>query len=438
MNWFKMLWLSSEEREILKKAKNNELVEKTVDTAPQVSFNRPYQKIIFSNGNLTVILNDGTVLSKSGASSELLDKVKNAYSQVEVQLLLTDKPTDNQLVVNEEEKKLVTKNLQIFDGNPDFTVLGERVFLKGVSLEIPTVIVASFIEILEKIKFYGQTSAHTDSLRALKMFWLKLALNSLPQSREDLLVFIKKNDVKITRNGNLILYRRIVSKDNTDKELVTFVTQEYYRIKKANLDPREYAIYKKDNVYGTIDLKGYDPTNKPTDIIPFCNLQQMYLELPNYDTNDFTAWHGRGTSIKLGGIYRIPEDEINLDNSICAAGGLHAAAVDYNYSGFGDTPVVVLVNPSKAITVPLGETGKLRTTEMFVACVNDKPHGVHFDESAISAFDEEYHDLSLEELEEAAKNKSFNTLSVKDNVPAVSLVDLNQIRELLKSRIQKV
>lgn len=75
---------------------------------------------------------------------------------------------------------------------------------------------------------------------------------------------------------------------------------------------------------------------------------------------------------------------------------------------------------------------------MFVACVNDKPHGVHFDESAIAAFDEEYHDLTLEELEEAAKTKNFSNLSVQDKVPAISLVDLNQIRQLLRSRIQKV
>ena len=448
MNWFKTLWLSSEERMILKKAKNNELIEKSV--VEQKEYERitgkPYQKIIYSNGNLTVIFHDGTTISKSNADNNLLGRVKNAYSQNDIEIMLMDKGPENTKDKGEieQERKLVANNLEIFDGNSDFIVSGSQVYMRGVNLAMPPVVTASFIEILEKIRYYDvlptdkrEMDSLTEQLQALRMFWLKLALNTLPQSREDLLTFVRKNDVRITKNGNLILYRRIVSKENTDKELVTYVTQEYYRIKKGGNDPRYFAIYKKDGKYGTIDLNTYDPINKPTDIVPFCTLQQMYLDLPTLDNNDFTAWHGRQTVIKLGGIYRIPETDINLDNGLCAAGGLHAAAVNYDYSGFGDVPVVVLVNPSKAITVPVGETGKLRTTEMFVACINDKPHGIHFDESAISAFDSEYHDFTLEELEEAAKNKSFENLSVKDNVPAVSLVDLNKIRELLKNRVQK-
>lgn len=331
MNWFKTLWLSSEEREILRKAKNNELVEKPSPLSaliPEDMHKKPYQKIIYSNGTVTVIFNDGTTISKSGVDALFLDRVKNAYSQYAIEEMMVDKQPEptKQNIETEEERKIVSNNLGIFDKNPDFTVSGNQVFLKGVNLAMPAVVAASFIEILEKMQYGTPTPALTDQLQALKMFWLKLALNSLPQSREDLLAFVRKNDVRITRNGNLILYRRIVSKGNTDKELVTYVTQEYYRIKKNGLDPREYAIYKLDGKYGTIDLKTYDPFNKPTDIIPFCNLQQMYLELPTYDSNDFTAWHGRGTSIKLGGIYRIPEDEINLDNSICAAGGLRCVA----------------------------------------------------------------------------------------------------------------
>jgi len=96
------------------------------------------------------------------------------------------------------------------------------------------------------------------------------------------------------------------------------------------------------------------------------------------------------------------------------------------------------VNPSKAITVPTGETGKLRTTEMFVACVNDKPHGVHFDDDNLTAFDDEYHELTVQQLELALQNKSFTTLAVEDKVPEISIKSMYDITEMLRNRIKTI
>lgn len=463
MNLFKMLWLTSEEREILRNAKKVATITKedvadivrqelTASKSTQTASDsymsemtgKPYKNIFYSNQNITVVFKDGSMVSKAGVGQEIFNKVKNASTQTDIEILLIERSVipvaEHNGIESQDDRNLVSKNLDVFVGNPDFELVGGNVMLKGVSLPMPAPVIASFIEILERWEMEEEFTPNChdleDQYTALKMFWLKLALNTLPQSRNDLLLFIRKNDVKITRNGNLILYRRIVSKEGADKELVTFVTQEYYRLKKAGQDARQYAISKTSEGYELVDLNTFDPAK--SSLTPFCNLQQMYLELPTYDVNDFTSAHDRHVSIKLGGIYAIPESKINLNNGICAAGGLHAAAVDYNYSGFGDVPVVVLVNPSKAITVPLAETGKLRTTEMFVACVNDKPQGVHFDESALSAFDNEYHDFTLEELETAARTKSFEKLSVLENVPAISLLDLNKIKEMLKTRVQDV
>jgi hypothetical protein len=445
MTWFKTMWLSSKERAILREAKEREKnpqpVQVDIDT-------KPYQKIIYSNGNLTVIMKDGTVFSRSSAPVELFRQVRDAFTEQEIQFLLMEtipaKTSNDSQVETPEERRLVNDNLEVLRNNHDFDVKGNEVFLKGVNLAMPAPIIASFIELYEKLAFEwgNENDQHytqlEDQISALKMFWLKLALNPLPQSREDLLVFVRKNDIRITRNGNLILYRRIVTKTGADTQFVTFITQEYYRAKKDGLDPRTFGIAKTLDGYVLVNLETYVPNDDPNEVKPFINLQQAYLELPTYDSNTFTAHFDRNVEIKLGDIYRIPEDKIDLRNSICAAGGLHAAAVDYNYSGFGDLMVVVLVNPSKAITVPMGETGKLRTTEMFVACVNDKPQGVHFDDEALSAFDSEYHDLTLDELETAAKDKSFKALSVQDEVPAVSLVDLATIKDMLKGRIRTI
>lgn len=449
MKWFKLSWLKSPERTELKRTERVESVAPLSTEQMNTLSGRPYKNIFYANRNLTVIMQDGTMLSKANAPMDVFERVRDSWSPEEIQILLVDveqprKPNSSDAVIEtKEERELVSNSLDVLKNNKDFVVKGEEVYLKGVNLAMPAPVIASFIELLEKMKGYEVVTSTLqfdeagklyDQIQALKMFWLKLALNPLPQSREDLLVFVRRNDVRITRNGNLILYRRIVTKTGADTQFVTFVTQNYYNIKKEGKDTRNYAISKVGDGYSLVDLEAYDGSGE----VPFVNLQVAYLELPTYETNTFTAWHDDKVEIKLGGIYKIPESGINLNNGICAAGGLHAAAVDYNYSGYGDLPVVVLVNPSKAITVPVNETGKLRTTEMFVACVNDKPLGTHFDEDALSAFDSEYHDLTLTELEQAAKDKSFQGLSVQNEVPAVSLVDLNTIKDMLKSRIRQV
>lgn len=460
MKWFRTLWLTSDERKLLKEAKEKQnkdyegfpkqdtsLHSRPVESQFGQLPSKVYKNILYADGHITVIFPNGDVVCKTGVDSALFQLVKTAKTQEEIEGLLVEKiyepENDNEhdMCESEYERDLVKDNLDVLRCNPDFRVEGNQVFLKKVNLAIPASVIASFIEICEKLQEAKRIADFCwikeckDNYVALKMFWLKLAINTLPKSREDLILFIRKNDVKITRNGNLILYRRIVSKAGADTKMVTYVTNEYYRLKQQGEDPRNFAVGRDGNDFYTVDLQ----CNKNLDAKTLLgNLQVLYLELPTMNSNTYTAYHDHRVEIKLGGIYRIPDSKINLDNTICAAGGLHAAAVDYNYSGFGDVPVVVLVNPSKAITVPLGETGKLRTVEMFVACINNKPQGVHFDEGSLAAFDSEYHDLTLEELENVAETKCFDSISVQNTVPAVSLTDLNAIVDMLSDRVQLI
>lgn len=455
MNWFKSLWLTSEEREILKKAKEyNEDVHLIPNVVQEIkkkveewdTTRKPYKKLIYSGKTINVIFRDGTSFSTNDVEMDTFVKVRESKTEEEILTLLSPKKEveiKNNNIDTKEERQLVNSNNEILKNHGDFIIKDDNTYLSGVGLALPSMVTQSFIEILERFdseKDSEKKEEFLEQYNALKMFWLKLALNSLPQSREDLLVFVKKNDVRITKNGNLVLYRRIVSKENTNNALAEFVSLNYVkqkRQKKASTNPKNYKVaqvaatgqYVLTPVAARRFTKGK--------IIG--NLVELYKNLPEMEDNDYTSYHQHGKlTIKIGGIYSIPEEDINLDNGLCAAGGLHAAAVDYNYTGFGDIPVVVLVNPSKAITVPKDETGKLRTTEMFIACINDKPHGKHFDDGALSVFDEEYHDYTLNELEEVVKNKNFDSISVKDNLPAVSMVDVNTIKDLLRSRITKI
>ena len=451
MNWFKSIWLTSEERRILKEARAKKLEELNgpVHQAPVVEvkmYEKPYQRLLYNHGVLTIIFHDGDVIS-APRPTEDFNKVQNLSSRIDIEKFLFGN-TPNVIAaqeknVEEKEKEAIKDALEVIRYHADFTVNGDDVYLKGVNLPIPTVIMYSFIEILEKMgSSFTQDRDYEgleDQYNALKMFWLWLALNPIEQSRNDLLGFVKQNDVKITKNGNLILYRRIVSTaDERDNKLTEFISQSYVKVKRQKKGPGNFTVISDDQGYHIF------PHNVAagqilTGSTMIGNLKDLYNSLDSLEENDYTSHYNHGQNkIKVGSIYKIPEDQINLDNGNCAAGGLHAAAVDYDYSGFGDTPVVVLVNPSKAITVPTHDMGKLRTTEMFIVCINDKGLGEHFEEADLLDFDDEYHTMTMDELEGKVSKKDFGSLGIKDKQLNLSPVEVTSIKDLLKKRVQEV
>lgn len=452
MKWFKFGWFSSKEREDLLKQndalqKEKDLLEQRIKSLEEknvekekIDRNKPYSNIFYSGNQITVVFKDGEVLSVPDVNQETLELVKSSNTKGRIKEILakTYIPTPKDEIEDTEEREEIKQNFGIFKEFPQFKVEGSDVYLTRVKLPMPAMVISSFAEILEKIK-YGKTPKLEDQLQALTMFWLKISLNPIDQSRKDLLRFVKKNDVTITINGNLVLYRRIVSLSTENQELIAFISKEYYKIKKVwKKGVNGYYVWAEAD--GTYTLHKGKCTRKSDGIGRFEGyLGELYNKLSEMKDNKYTSKHNSGKhTIQIGTIYKIDETEINLNNSLCAAGGLHAAAVNYDYSGFGDVPVVVLVNPSKAITVPTGETGKLRTTEMFIAAINDKPFGLHFDEDALSAFDEEYNDYSIEELEEAVKNKSFDPITIKKEIAPITFDEMVAIKDLLQKRVTTI
>jgi hypothetical protein len=447
LKFFKFDWLNSEERKELEQlrkekellalqkenleltkenirqdAKNEvlEQVNKIIDKEVETLKNSPYRGVRVIGDTLYVILQDGTTIQ---GSRDVYGAVKEAKTEQEVLELLTVKIKDLPVQTGSgvfqetpEEREQIKDNLRIFRGNPDFEVINEVVYMTGVSLPLPAVVAASFIEILERteanqhqLNTYGGDTIIVEGMeklaeqyQALKMFWLKLAVNPLENSRNQLLIFVKKNDVRITATGNLVLYRRIVKIGNSNKELVDFISQQYTKVKAWKKSPKNYFVVEEKEEYTEIvkvdrghyedvdnaivyeggdDEDDYyddpeqewvpnmvDETVTKTRVVlklmkseeAFTgnvrgNLQDLYLDLPNMKENNYTSKHNSGKyNIRVGGIYKIDESELNVDAGVCNGGGLHAANVNYNYGGYGETPVVVLVNPSKALTVPSG------------------------------------------------------------------------------------
>lgn len=452
-NWF----TSDKVKELEKKVKALESKEPVVKYIMGVDSYKDKDKLITKciyNTNtkyINVIFNDGDVLTGI-VDKDIYEKINNASSKEEVMELLF--PKEPEKYKDEEfEKKIeqvIKPIINILSDLDDFEVVGENVFLKGIrSIAIPHSIVAEFIRLVSEIQdlqdnsseliVYEQLDKLKEEYDSLLMFTYKLLLNPLKDSREQLLNFIKKNDIKITSYGNLVLYRACWESKTEDTELVRFVAKEYLKIKAWKKSPKNYHVhYGKNTGYFLLGLANNEHKGKD-DKSFIGNLAELYSKLPEMQSKgkQYYSNHGK-KKIVIGDIYKIDDKDVNLNANVCAAGGLHCASYDYDYSGFGDTNLIVLVNPSKTITVPTYDFSKMRVSEMMIVGINPNERGVHIDDAFYSNLDENYHNYSIDELQEAFKNKSFEPISVSTEVTELPFKEVLNITEVLKNRIVKV
>lgn len=450
MNFFKRLWLNSEERKELNKLRKlktdyekvtEDVEEPILSSVPQES---AYKNYFLVNGILTVVFNNGNVVSKGGAILEDVEAIKKCKTSDEVLRILYPAAP---ITVEEKEEKIDASNLSILKDDERFIVEGNKVYMKDINLEIPHIIVESFIEILEKMNvvatniFLREADVEDmdelkESFEALKYFWMWTALNPIESSRNDLLTFIKKNDVKITSNGLLVLYRRANLVKNHNP-LIDFISIQYFKYKHWKKSPKNYEIVENvDNKELKVVESGKLPDIENTWEYKG-NLQELYLDLPNMQKNYLTDAHTGKLEITVGGIYSIPEENVDISSRNTCSRGLHVAVRDYDYSGFGNTPLLCLVNPSKVRSVPIGEEGKMRVSEMYIASILEiDEEGKYMDEDIdIVNFDQEYFNYTVQDLEEDLKNKSFESLVCQDTIVPIPLQSVINIIDVLKNRV---
>ena len=402
-----------------------------LDIAEEIKTEVKISTIYNKNEKNLIVVFDGDVFTGYIEDESVIDLVKQAISRGEVAQLLAPKKEEIKIEetgnVEEQEKAVVSNYLDIFENSSDFEVVNEKVYFKGIrSIEIPSLIVANFIELIQE-----SPSEPTEEYEALKMFTLKLLCNPIEQSRDQLLNFVRKNDVKITSTGNLVLYRRANKATDEKTDFVEFVSSQYLKVKGWKKSPKNYWVWGNDD--GSFSLVDYNAKNTGIESNQG-NLYDLYNNLPKLDENLFVAQHKGAMKFKIGDVYKIEEETVDLNSDVCHAGGLHCCSYDYNYSDYGNIPLVVLVNPSKTITVPTYDFAKMRVSEMFVIGVHENP-GQHISEEAVHNFDEQYHNYSLEELESVLKTRSVAPVSISEAVSELSVPEVVSITEKLRLRV---
>ena len=399
--------------------------------------------------NIDVILSNGNVLS-GVVEKEIYEKIKDCNDELLILHLLSPPKEVKQLEIDfeNEVQEIIAPIVNILFTNDNFEIEGDKVYLKGIkSIAIPNSIVGEFIRLQSELDYYEINQLDNlilfnipleklkEEFNALLMFTFWLLLNPIESSRNDCLDFVKKNDIQLTSNGLLICYRKVVSKGSKNKELIKFISENYFKKKKQKKSTKNYSIYSKLGDYMLCK------NNKlPKEDNPYWekigNLNDLYQNLHTLKENTYTDNHTRTKLIKIGSIYKEDEDKIDLDNTRDCSSGLHVGSKQFMFDSFGDTGVIALVNPMFVRSVPVADAHKMRVSEMFLATIADKEQFDNLNE--LIDFSTEYCSNTLEDLQMELSNKVFEKLSCQDNLPIASLKEIIDITKVLSERIVKV
>ena len=331
-------------------------------------------------------------------------------------------PREKVKSVKSEEDVIISKIAHTIN-HEDFEVNNGKVFFKGIkSIEIPAILVGALMDAIDDV----------DTYNSLKYFTLKLLANPIPESRDTLLGFVINNDVQLTPSGNMVLYRRVVTKNRGNKILEKFVTQGYLKVKQHKKSPRNYEVYNDNGLTIVPSDRENHGYNKHVG-----NLHDLYTNLGETTGAIYTDNHTHTYEIKIPGVYKIREEDIDKNYKGSCGGFLHAASLSFDYSSFGDTDCLVLVNPINAAKTDTGYSSKIGVTEMYMATILDSEFQDIKNDQVIN-LDEEYERLTLEEIQKSLEAKSLSKFSVTDEVTELSYGELQRITKILNERIIKV
>jgi hypothetical protein len=391
-----------------------------------------YSTIKLVNNTLTVVLKDGTIFSKSDAKQEDFLKVKEAKTENDILVVFATKEAAQKI----EDVKKTLESIDVLEGNEDFVLENNSVYIKvnGVKINrsLPKLLIDKFAEITKNMHPFPVDSS--TEYQSLKKFWLKCCTNANARSAEDLYEFLSKHQFKIDKHGNFYAYRRVVSKGAENQQLVEFVSNTYTKIKAVwKKKPSNFAVWNRLGDYKLLDCNKTHPSDNNAYWNLVGNLETLYLDLPNMQENRYTSAHTGKEDYRVGNVISMPRNEGNDDNTVSCSRGFHAASKEYDYSGFGDTPILMIINPTDVLSVPIGEVGKLRTCRWFFASVlgEDEQHILDDSEFEVEDLGDVFEEKCLENMQEYIQN-SFAE-EVKRHTFTLSNLSSNEVSNIVKS-----
>jgi len=478
LNWFKSKKQKLIEQKLEEKFDNIDWDLLATYKPKQYSYEKPYKSVKMVNDVLTVVLNDGSILSKTGATREDFENVRNSIDESEVLDIIEDEGILAERKRAEAEAAKIAalkKGMDLLKNVEDLRVEGNSVYFKGIDRSLPQLMVEKLIELRHRNLFMLES----DEYQSLKRFFMWCCLNPRAEVADKLYNFLMKNSFKITKQGFFAALRNVVTLHG-GTELIDFVSNAYNKVKAVwKKSPNDYTVFLKDGEYKFIhnselsqtftceycDGFGYDEdaklhmkTSFPM-VDPFTteddeccecggsgqceasvnhgerigSLTELYLDLPNRTENRFTDAHTKTFDIRVGRPVNMDPGKCSWNTDDCGAAGLHFTSDEIHYVGCGDKSVLVLINPMKVVGI--GESkGRCWEYLPIMTVPTDEAtsllHDLDFDTLQL---DDAYAIRELENLTEKVKS-GFTAEARKHefNMPAISHVDIKNIVESLE------
>ena len=467
LKWFK----SAIERTIEKVVENkieqafNQLDNEEGQTAPSYhSSEKPYLNIKMVNDTLTIVMNDGNIITKAPATSVDFNAARDCRTEACLfDLVSTQEVKDERRKAEAEyeKAKAIQKGAEYLATLEEFEMKDGSLYLKGINRSLPPLLVEEFLEVVGK---YGGTNS--DEFNALHRFFMWCCLNPRAEVTDKLFGFLKKNSFSITKQGFFVALRNVVTLHGSN-ELVQFVSNAYNKVKAVwKKNPADYFVFLQNGEYKMVHKDAmFKDEYEDSDECPECdgkgeyvdttrvdhgeeigNLTDLYLDLPNRAENRFTDAHTQTFDIRIGRPVNMPMEDCNWSTADCAHAGLHFTSDEIHYVGCGDTSVLILINPMKVVGIgeskgrcyeylPIMTVPREEATEIL--------HDLDFDTLEL---DESYAVRELDNLAEKAKEGFTAEAKKYDfNLPALSAVEvytivksLDEIKQEISKRIVEI
>ncbi len=466
----------------------------TISTSSSTILPKPYSNIKIVNDVLTVVLNDGSIITKSKATAEDFNNARECKTEACL-LALVGSPDilkeKQEAQAAYEKAKAIQKGAEYLAKFDDFEMKDGSLYIKGINRSIPPLMVDEFLRIIgnhsynsmdnvtdREIDEVNELIQEDEEYQSLKRFFMWCCLNPRAEVADKLYNFLKKNSFRITKQGFFVALRNVVTLHGST-ELVQFISNAYNKTKAVwKKNPSDYFVFLQDGQYKMVhkdaidryekcefcDGSGYVPEgDEDNDECPECygdgniaiysdhgerigNLTELYLDLPNRAENRFTDAHTKTFDIRIGRPVSMPMEQCRWNTDDCGAEGLHFTSDEIHYVGCGDTSVLVLINPMKVVGIgqskgrcyeylPIMTVPREEATEIL--------HDLDFDTMEL---DESYAIRELENLGTKAREGFIaEAKKYEFNLPALSAVEvlrivknLDEIRQEISKRIVNI
>ena len=326
MSLFSLKWFRSNKQEKLekleleKKEKELELLNLQLKESKKL-----YKMLSLVNNNLTIVLQDGSIISKSNATENDVQEIKLATTESEILRIVKDVNIQQEKVTEQltrEDVEMYSEGFETFKSLDDFYTEENTVYLSGTNRSLPDLLVKKFIEIITRVdKVFSEESLQEklnkdEEYLSHKKFFMWCCLNPNAQSAEDLYGFLEKHNMKIDKHGNFYAYRRVKTVGNDSKELVDFISNAYNKIKAVwKKSPKKFKVVTVPDSK-KYELKQSDFNVEDTEYVCLGDLEYLYLNLPNMKENRYTSAHTDEEEKRVRNIISMPRNEGDDNNSI--------------------------------------------------------------------------------------------------------------------------